>query len=59
MCRAERGGCTVGPLCVQPADGSLINARALRAKEAELDTRHRRGPKCVSLDERQFGASKR
>lgn len=47
----------MGPLCVQPADGSLINAQALRAKEAELDTGHRRGPKCVSLDKRQFGTA--
>lgn len=55
MCRAELGGCTVDRLCVQPADGSLINAEVLRAKKVELDTRHRRGPKCVSLDKRQLG----
>lgn len=48
MCKAELGGCTVGPLCVQPADGSLINAEVLRAKEAQLDTRHRRGPGSVA-----------
>lgn len=55
MCRAELGGYTVGPLCVEPADGSLINADALRAKEAEHDTRHRQSPKCLSLDKCQFG----
>lgn len=43
MCGAGMGQRTVGPLCVQPADGSLINA-GVWAKEPELDTRHHQGP---------------
>lgn len=42
MCGTIMGHYTGGPLCVQPADGSLINA-GVWAKEQEHDTHHLQG----------------